>query len=295
MKKILEYIEYTKYMMTTLHSRTQEEIVNVCKSIGLHTQKEYICNGYRSDVFAFDESNKYAFEVQITPQTLKKTEERQNKYLKDNITACWLFEKEPNGYKEMEHLPIFKLSEQNNKLSVSLKNRETLSLENFVKDFIDGKIKFCNTMKMLPQVQVVFIEFPCWKCKEMNHIFYIAPFHSSCKAELRIEESMWSSNKFRFKPEILEKIIEYSRSEKGNHLKLATVKERYSKSVEGSYMSFGCHKCDSIFGDFFVEDVIMDYWYEDITKMDTTTFDIEIDLHLNIPHWCHSKNKDFCE
>ena len=95
-------------------------------------------------------------------------------------------------------------------------------------------------------------------------------------------------------PFIINKIQDYANSVK--HLKLATVKTRYSHTVGDSYMSFGCHKCDSIFGDFYVHEAIIDSWYGD-GIIDKFKFKVDFDMKLRqeIPHWCHSGEHAFCE
>ena len=141
--------------MTTLHELTQHKILETCVSLGLYAQMEYRGNGWRADVFASTDDKKYAFEVQVTPQSLNKTQERQEKYLKDGIIGCWLFEKEPAKQKqELEHLPIFKLLVENNDLCVSLKGRKTLPIDIFVKDFINGNSRKqrCNRRKIIRDV-----------------------------------------------------------------------------------------------------------------------------------------------
>ena len=40
---------------------------------------------------AFANDTKFAFEIQITQQSLKKTIERQENNIADNIVGCWLF------------------------------------------------------------------------------------------------------------------------------------------------------------------------------------------------------------
>lgn len=63
--------------MTILHEWAQNAIVDACKADNIPAQLEYRGKGYRSDVMAFANDKKYAFEIQVTPQTLKKTQERQ--------------------------------------------------------------------------------------------------------------------------------------------------------------------------------------------------------------------------
>lgn len=285
-------------MKTKLHLDTQNAIVKACKSANIPVEKEYRGKGYVADVMAFANDKKYAFEVQVSPQSLKRTEERQQKYLLDNAIACWLFEKEPARQKEeLEHLPIFRIIEKLNGLNVSLKGRKTLPLDVFVRDFIGGNIKFCHTLNPLPIINVNFIEMRCWKCGTMNHIYYITPFHSSCNTEIiKKDERLWANEKFAFHPEIIKHIRQYQQTEKGRKLVIGNIKQRYSKTIDSSYMSFGCAKCDSIFGDWFVNEAILDTWYGD-GVIDSYSFKVDFDLNMrqNIPHWCHPGEHDFCE
>ena len=284
-------------MMTILHEQAQNAIIEACKSIGVPAQLEYRGSGYRADAMAFVNGKKYAFEIQVTRQTLKKTQERQEKYLADGVMGCWLFEKEPARQNvELEHLPIFQLIEKQGGLFVSLKGRKVLPIDVFVKDFVNERIKFCHTLKPLPIINIQFVGMRCWKCGAMNHIYFLAPFHSACNTEIFEGEGMWTDEKFSFHPEIIKRIQDYSRTEAGKKLSLATIKKRYSRTVDMSYMSFGCNKCDSIFGDWYVHEAEIDAWYGD-GVVDTCSFgvDFDLDMRQDIPHWCHPGDHDFCE
>ena len=113
-------------MKTALHELAQLQIVKACNQLGMQAQMEYVGNGWRADVFIQYNCKKYAFEIQLTPQSLKKTQERQEKYIKDGIICCWLCEKEPSRQRlELEDLPIFRLIQEDDSLMVSLKGRKT--------------------------------------------------------------------------------------------------------------------------------------------------------------------------
>ena len=79
---------------------------------------------------------------------------------------------------------------------------------------------------------------------------------------------------------------------------MATIKERYSNMTASSYMSFGCKKCDSIFGDWYIRNAVIDTWYGDgiadkfMIENNKVKFENVI---VDIPHWCHPGNKKFCE
>ncbi|MDE5612983.1 MAG: hypothetical protein K2I90_13335, partial [Odoribacter sp.] len=138
-----------------LHEQVQHRILDICISMGLRAQTEYKGSDWRADIYVPIEERKYAFEVQLSPQSLKKTQERQAKYLRDDVVGCWLFENEPARQKtELEKLPIFKLEQIGNDIFVSLKKRKILSLDVFIHDFLYDKIKFCHTLNPLPYVEI---------------------------------------------------------------------------------------------------------------------------------------------
>ena len=77
---------------------------------------------------------------------------------------------------------------------------------------------------------------------------------------------------------------------------MAVVKERFSRTMDKSYMSFGCSGCDSIFGDFYVHELMIENFEG---EMDVDTLKIEVDFDMNlrqeIPHWCHPGEHPFCD
>ncbi len=285
--------------MGPLHLRIQKEIRDILASLGFESNCEYRGNGWRADVYAERGNYKVAFEVQISPQSYKKTKERQSLYLRDGINACWLFENDPAKKKaEEEDLPAFRVLVGNEMLYVSLKGRKELPLDVFVRDFVEGKIKFCHTLTPLPKVEINFIEYPCYKCGAINHIYFLSPFKSACNVEISEMEAeqIWSDNKFSFDMRIQEKVRQFAEHPSKKYLNLATIKSRYSNMVGDSYLSFGCKECDAIFGDFYVHDAIMESYYGhgvvDRFSFETDTTKAFI---LDIPHWCHPGENDFCE
>lgn len=281
----------------SLHDRVKRQVSLVCNDLGLQAKEEFRGADWRADVFVDNKGVKYAFEVQIAQQSLKKTIERQDKYLRDGIIGCWLFERErKRKVEELETLPLFQVIEDNGQFLISLKGRKTLPLDVFINDFLNGQIKFCRTRKALPIIDINFLKMDCWKCHAPNHIYYLAPLHSSCNTIVDHQEELWVSEKLAFNPEIIKKITEYTQTENGQHICLSSIKERYSGTMDMSYMSFGCRKCDSIFGDFYVHEAIIDTWYGDgIADQITIKLDSDIDIHEDIPHWCHPGKHEFCE
>lgn len=125
----------------TRHDRIQKEIVSAYKNIGNVALQEYTGKGWRADVFVPNFGKPIAFEIQISPQTLRKTLERQAKYIRDGILGCWLFENPISKLiEERPDLPVFYVEEeQDGSLIINLGNRRKVNLKVFLENFISKK------------------------------------------------------------------------------------------------------------------------------------------------------------
>lgn len=281
------------------HDRIQMQIVTACNTIGIRAVQEYKGKDWRADVFVPQLENPIAFEIQLSPQSLSKTLQRQSKYLRDGITACWLFENPvPKLTNERPDLPVFYVEEATDgSLHINLGTRRKLPLALFLENYISGSIQFKEYIITRPKqsVDLVFYEMYCWKCKEINHLYFIdTPFYSSCGAILTPDETLWDSNSSEYYPEIIELSKKIAAERKDLNLKLAIIKERHSYTVDKSYMSFGCRKCDSIFGDFYVMDAKMDHIYRPKDLMGTGEINLLKMSSLSIPHWCFPDDENYC-
>ena len=69
-----------KYM--GIHDKIKAILATYCDEMGYDVSIEYRGQDWRADVMVSVNDTKYAFEIQNSPQTLKKTLERQSKYEK---------------------------------------------------------------------------------------------------------------------------------------------------------------------------------------------------------------------
>jgi len=285
---------------TSKHDRIQREIVSACQDLGIEAIQEYGGHGWRADVFIPNQNQRIAFEIQLSPQSLKKTLERQSKYIRDGIIGCWLFEKPiPKLNEERPDLPVFYVEDtEGSNLKVNLGSRRKLDLHIFLENFITDKIKFKSVAKTNRKqlVRLVFFKMECWKCHEMNHLFYVeTPFLSACNAEIQPEEALWESDSMEYRPGIIELAQKFVSPQIDNTIRLGQIKKRYSKTVEDSYTSFGCYKCDSIFGDWYVMEAKIDILYEPKELIFEGEIDLKESVVLPIPHWCFPDNGLYCD
>ncbi|MBN3489885.1 hypothetical protein JV173_00010 [Acholeplasma equirhinis] len=276
-----------------IHDKVKYEVAQICRDLGYEVKEEFKGKDWRADVLVKANNQIYAFEIQTSIQSLNKTIQRQEKYLRDGVIGCWLFEKEPNQTDELKDLPLFKFKNINDKITVSLKGRKELTLKVFLSDFLNNKIQFRKILSP-HEVEVRIIDCDCWKCNLKNHIYYISNLISPCHAELFDGDiQMWDSEKLIFNPQIKDKVLNYA--EKNKKLNMAKIKVRFSRTINESYMSFGCSSCDSIFGDWYIHEAVIETWYGDgvIDKL-IIPIDKTLNLDLEIPHWCHPGEHDFC-
>lgn len=291
----------TKQVNSSKHDQIQAEIVAACKSLGFNAKQEYSGKGWRADVLATRDTERFAFEIQISPQSLKRTLERQAKYTQNGITCCWLFENPPSKLSdERPDLPIFYITRSPDlSFVVSLSGRRELLLYDFVKAFLSRHIRFSHIARTKPKqrVKLIFYEMRCWKCGEINHIYYVdSPFRSACNAIIRPEENLWDSSKVEYRTEIIRLAKEFRETEQGKSLRLGEIKRRFSKTVQDSYISFGCYKCDSIFGDWFVMETQLEavYGYGQVASIEGE-INLDRNIELPIPHWCYPGELPFCD
>ncbi len=286
--------------MSSKHKEIQDAILEACKNLGFNTMQEYRGNGWRADVFAANEVVKFAFEIQTSPQSLKTTLERQQKYIRDGINCCWLFEKSPKLQDERPDLPVFCVHQNDDSsFTVSLNGRRELALQEFVEAFLQRRIKFCNVARTSAKqsIGLVFFEMKCWKCKAINHVYDVDVqtfFRSSCNALIQTQEmmSLWDSEGVQYMPEIIQLAQKLAKT-KG--LMLGPIKRRYSKTVHDSYVSFGCYKCDSIFGDYFVMEAALEAAYDPNTIRLQGEIELLNSIEIPLQHWCYPGKLPFCD
>ncbi len=289
---------HPKYL--SKHDWIQAEILSACDILGIEAAREFRGKGWRADVFVPNNGRPIAFEVQLSPQSLKKTLERQAKFERDGIIGCWLFENPVSKLNnERPDLPLFYVENDNyTSLLVNLGDRRKVELHMFLENFISNNIRFNSVAKTHTKqlVNLVFYDMPCWKCGEMNQLYYVdSLFSSSCNAKIRPKEMMWESNSTEYRQEIVELASKFIENRKDLNLKLGQIKKRYSNTIEDSYTSFGCYNCDSLFGDWFVMKAKLELKYEPKELTCQGEIDLGESVELDIPHWCFPNNGQFCE
>jgi phage FluMu protein Com len=279
---------------TWQHLKTKTEIVLGCQRAGYTVSTEVSGDNWRADVLAQKSTFKIAFEVQWSRQTLEETLERQERYKTAGVRACWFF-RYPLEHVSHE-LPLFELTLPEEIPTVTL-NDTAYPVATFVEALLTRRIRFCNHLrvKQVQPLRIVFMKMPCWRCGEINHVYYVHELVTDCGLET-YDRGLWSSEQDSFIPEIIAAARAFCQTPEGRHLNMGPIKERYSKTVGQKYMSFGCASCDAIFGDYFVMEARMEAAYFEGEAPAVLERDVRFmkPRTVEYPHWCFPAGGHFC-
>lgn len=290
------------------HLLAKSEVLLGCKDAGWQAKSEFSEDDWITDVIAIKGKIRVAFEIQWSRQSYERTIEKQNMLKESSVRGCWFFKSPPKEIRDWDkkviakkEIPLFRIFENDNKeINVGI-NDNTLPLKTFVTSLLTGKIKYCSKLKTnkMQTIKISFWKTNCWKCGAEQYVYFVADeLKSKCGCSIDLINTFWDDSKFEFYPPILNAVSEIVNSEKGKNIRIGKIKKRYSYTVKKSYISFGCYKCDSIFGDF----PLMEERIEILSNegdVNDIVFEKEIELKTplteNKAHWCFSESKEFCE
>jgi Competence protein CoiA-like family len=289
---------------TLYHLRAKQEIIEACHEAGFEARPEVSGTDWRADVLATKGNVRIAFEVQWSNQTEEETRERQLRYEKVGIRCCWFMRKPPEVLVEepIKAIPVFQLSVVDDKLLQVSLNRNTWPLYEFTKSLLSKRIRYCTsaTLDSVQRVTIVFYETSCWRCGNRSHMYYLdEPYRTRCGISRDSIEGLaikYSECPEELTTEIVAAVEKFLISDEVLGLRVGKIKRRFSRTAGRSYNSFGCPKCDAIFGEWYrrVEQLYAGYEKENAPAI----FQTEVSCRpISAPHthWCFPNGSVFCD
>lgn len=225
--------------------------LQICEREGWRYKKYYKADGWKADVFISKENQSVAISafnsVSAFIKSMPKIGLGGVKWYglilspkKDDVSKC----------------PCFSLLRNENIMDVAIADNK-VSLDSFIKKALDGKIEHI-TRANITAVDVLFEQIECYFCHEPHYIHYVRYLidEKGKKWDLAYIDDCDLPD-LRFGKEILEVVKSYIENHPEKGVVMGEVKKRYSRTMEQSYMSFGCPKCDGILGDFYLRDLEM--------------------------------------
>jgi hypothetical protein len=242
---------------TYQHLWAKAEVLQACVESGWSAASEVAGDDWRADVLATRGSARIAFEVQWSPQLEEEALPRQLRYEAAGVRGCWLFRGEP-PLPARPGLPMFALRPEDEQKAVVDHAGATYTLRQFVAKLLAGEVRFRPRAQAL--LRVSFIDMDCWKCRRRGHIYYAQQL-SCCGHEIdyALTREARDSGLDPFAPGLVATVQEWLGGPgRQSGIALGPIKQRYSRTMETRYLSFGCPHCDALFGEWFVREAVLD-------------------------------------
>lgn len=293
------------------HLKAKVAIMEACRENGWEAIPEFSEKDWRADVLATQGKKRIAFQVQWNRQSYEETKYRQERYKASNVRGCWLFRiapKEMTDYNKRlvadKDIPAFRIFKDENSTIVADIEQKQVSLKTLVAFLLNRKLKFCNHIRLKPkqEISIVLFETQCWKCHKPQYCYAVYPkFATICGQELDIMGSSWSNDTIDKNPQVYAIVEQFTKTYQKREIKIGPLKQRFSNTVQHSYLSHGCYYCDALFGDHYLNTAKLNV-YNDINSQsnleDCIRFTTEITFDTIIEkraHWCFSEDGHFCE
>lgn len=274
--------------MTMTKEQIIESILLVSRNLKLEVATKCKSEKWSADIVVNCGTYKVAFNICKSPRNVEETYKAMRE---KRICGCWLLMPAKNSVFLPNNMPCFKLSEKSDVIQVFLNsefdndNSNVMTLETFIPALIKGNIRFAQKMQ-LKYIEVCFFDMKCWKCHKENQVYFISRLLSSDGISVPCNNA--SMDELEFNPLIIKSIEQYVSSHPEMEIKMGKIKPRFSKTVGESYPSFGCAYCDSLFGNHFVQEEMMEmmYYSNSLPKAQ-----IEIQGDISIPTDCWYKKE----
>lgn len=236
------------------------KIIDICQKNNWTFEKNVKTDNWKADLVVSYINYKVAFTIGKRPSNIEGNYQAMRQ---DKVCGCWLIIPAINPPYIDHTLPCFELTEEADKIMVLLNksmyddngNKLYLELEYFTNELICGRIRHCNEIAV-KYAHIKFVSNTCWSCGANNFIYNVESFIS---ADGRITSP--SVENITYQPYIIEGVRNFIKEHPQYDIKIGAIKERFSRTVNKTYMSFGCYQCDALFGNFFINDVLMDAYY----------------------------------
>lgn len=237
-------------------------MIEICESEGWSYEKYYKTETWKADLLITLAGQHFAF---IAPTSISAGSKVLSLMETDGVKGCGLIFSAKQNYRSSD--ACFGLHKVEGDLRVQVEECE-LALSDFMKKAVEGKIVHQTSAK-ITSVEVMFMGVECYFCNSPHHVFFVRYLvddkgkkydltdftHSYHEEEVELPD-------LQFGEEILGMVKRYIAEHPEEKIVMGDVKERYSNTREYSYMSFGCPKCDGIYGAHYLGDLEMEIIYE---------------------------------
>ncbi len=253
-------------------------ILSVCKSLDLSVKTKVKTLNWKADVVVDYEKYKVAFNIGKCPVKVAETYQAMRK---ERVCGCWLILDSKRTSYTYDELPCFPMYDDiDNEVKVVLANvwdeEKTLLLSDFISSIIRGKIRYVSSTS-IKYVDVRFYKKHCWKCNREFDAYFV--YKTISESGIEIAGGIDSLD-----PKLVKGIQRFIRNHPERKIVLGQIKQRFSQTVEDSYMSFGCPHCDSIYGAHYQNADYMELIYY-VEELPSAIIELDESISVQTNSW----------
>lgn len=227
-------------------------IKDACKNNSWAIEENVKVENFDIDFLLGNDSSKIAIQIsehdreyQIKFDTLAKV----------GIRLYWLTRFPSYG----EVLPSFSISYRKKNPTVSINKDTEIGIDDFLLFAMNGNIISEEPIRF-NAIKVRFIPDRCYWCGHIHFIYDVLELNSATETFNNHQFDTFL-NFSEFNQVIVDSIKFYLSNHPDLEYNMGEIKERYSRTMNKEYMSFGCPKCDGLVGGFYAQEHSIDYMY----------------------------------
>jgi hypothetical protein len=249
-----------------------------------------------ADVLASKGSAKVVFEVQLSPITDEKLRGRYAAYRQSRIRSCWFvkgrlgraYVEEPNS-----DMPVFSL-EQNDerefgesRFQVSLTEKCRMSVRDAVNALLNREFKWCAKRRTRKVETLSLLQVRnCPYCHQPFGMYVVNGIEIECGES---NHPAYTEDRRFFDPDVFDAVECHVTVHPEIGVLISEPRRKRHPISFANDIAFTCGSCNEL---IFVHH---DNWrwrnnYDRIADIPLSS----TDRHRLSPHWCHSKERDFC-
>ena len=238
-------------------------------------------NGWTADL-VIENTNGNSIGI-VLYKKVRDLEAEQNAMKDDGVKGCWL-ECSTSSYSYDNSIPSFCVEFKGNNIKVVLSNDLSVSLTDLLVAMMSDKLRIKDKITV-KKIKVRFIPVSCYWCEQEHYIYCINGVICDECPSLATYDGMYDNVYIdKFDPLVVKSVnIFLSKHPELNYI-MGDIKERYSKTRDTKYMSFGCPKCDGLLGDFYLSNIVIDYMYEKDDEF-VHIVDLNEEIKRDYKHW----------
>ena len=278
-KRRQEAAEQNKEKSERIHT-LKEFIISLANNHGWSVEKNVTGNGWKADIVLNGSNSRVGLMLFKTTRKLKETESAMRA---EGVKAYWLGCEQYNIINR-DLMPCFDVKISPSSIDVELSKDKMVSLDTFLFAMMSNRLLKENFITV-KKVKVRFISTQCYWCEAKHYLFMVNGVICDEFPSLVLDVLNSQIPINVFQPEIVKGVKSFLIENPNLNYPMGVIKERFSRTRNEKYLSFGCPQCDGLVGDYYLNEVLLDYMYE---KDDEHVHIIDLEepgFKLEYIHW----------